>query len=275
MKVECSPSNFESEVTRNSRLRETTADLVQKVTEKLHHRFPELSPTHLNLMGVAGVSLGAWLAERRNRKKETLSSLPPLIVLSVSSLLDAFDGSLARLIAREDPRKVDFFKGQLFDAGSDRLQELTMALSRIVSANKRGDKIGETAAILAVVTNPLPSVARSLSESSGRVVPEAGKGPLGFLGTRVGRAVVGIASTVFPEVSKMPLQTSLDALTGVANVVTTIDRVHQGIKSDSFGDLAPEKRKEATARAKTLLVLTGVTFGATLFTYRRLRQKEK
>lgn len=274
MLVEKLNSNHDEPEVRNSPVRKLTAEIVQSVTEKLHRRFPNLSPTHLNILGTIGVACGSWLAIRENRKRYKNPTLP-LSILATSSLMDAFDGSLARTIAKEDPRKVDFFKGQLLDAGNDRVQELAMGLSRVASAHERKDGFGETVAYLATVTNSMPSLSRSLMESTGKVVPEAGNGVIGFFGTRVGRAVVGIAATVFPEVKRVPIQSSLDAMTIVANTVTTASRLRRLKDADNLSPkLSPEKQKEAIARAQMLGVLTGITFGVVLFTYHQLRQKK-
>lgn len=255
--------------TRDSRIREITTRPIQRITKRLHHWFPDLSPDHLTALGMMGVVLGSVLAERRKRKAAA-------VILPLSSLMDAIDGSLAREIARESPEKADFTRGQILDACSDRVQEAATALSRAIQAHHRGDRVGEGLAYLAALTNPLPSLARSSAEASGRVVPEAGRGMLGLFGTRIGRTLPNIAATVFPEIGKVPLQWGLDALTAVANTVTTLDRLRQRrpIEAESES-LGPKKRQEASARNKALMIVTGAIAGAALLTYASLRRKRQ
>ena len=116
-------------------------------------------------------------------------------------------------------------------------------------------------------------MARSSAEASGRVVLEAGRGLLGLFGTRIGRFLPNIVATAFPEIKGVPLQWGLDALTAIANMKTTIDRLGPG-REDDFAGLGPEKRQEARARKKALMVMTGAIIGATLLTYSSLRRKK-
>lgn len=255
------------EKTRNSKIRELTAGSIHSVARKLHQLAPGLHPDYLTGLGTTGVFLGSFLATRDHRKVVTG-------VLAFSSLMDAFDGALAREIAEESPEKVNPARGQIVDACSDRIQETAMAFSRAAQACQRGDRVGEGLAYLVALTNPLSSLARASAEVSGKVVPEAGKGVLGLLGTRIGRTVPAIAATVAPEVSGVPVQLVLDGLTAVANVVTTIDRLKIS-KESGGGSLPVEEQEQARLRNKALKIITGVIAGATLITYASLRREKR
>lgn len=280
MSTERLTPSFESVTqARNSRIRELTVGAISGVAERLHQSLPDFSPDHVTFLGTVGVALGAILAEYHHRKKpgEILSALPSLGVLMGASLMDAVDGSLARLIAQENPESVYFSRGQVVDACADRTQEFIMALSRAVSAHHRQDKAGEVLAFMAGLTSSLPGIFRALTETLGATVPETGKDALGFLGTRAGRALTGIAATVFPEIKDMPLQVTLDAITIIANLRTTCHRFQAWRQADNVTEqpLPQEDREKAEIRAKALMNLSAIIFGTSLLAYKLLQQKKK
>lgn len=264
---------------RNSEIRELSAGIINGVAERLHQFLPGLSPDQVTFLGTAGVALGAILAEHHHRKKpgEIVSSLPSLGVLVVASSMDALDGSLSRVIAKENPEKADFSRGQVIDACADRAQEFILALSRAVSAQQRQDRVGETLAFMTGLTNPLPGIFRALTETSGLTVPETGKDALGFFGTRIGRALTGIAATVFPEIKGVPLQAALDFLTVIANLRTTTHRFQKWRQAGNITEqlLPQEDREKARIRAQALIGLSAIIFGISLLTYKHLQQKKK
>lgn len=251
--------------TRNSKLRELTASPIGMITQRLHDAFPSLEPDHITVAGVIGTGIGSLLALDENQKVSSLS------VLGTSAILDAFDGALARKIDSESPGSVDFKKGAVYDSISDRTQELIMALSRAVSANKRNSTLGKVSALLNAVSNPLPSTAKAFAETKGVVVPENGRGPKGIIGTRVGRAVFGIASTVFPEVKSVPTQIIADSIVTGANIATALERVNLARKGDTT--LSEQDRDDAKVRLKALALFTAVAVGTSAITYLHLKDK--
>lgn len=261
--------------TRNSALRENTASIIQSVVDRLHTSFPDLSPTHLNLLGVMGVGLGSVLSTQTRGENTAINrakTVASLTLLGVSTALDAFDGALARTIAQDSSERIDFHQGQIYDAVSDRFQELFMAISRAVSAGQRNDRLDTIAALLNASTNPLSSTARAYSESRGFSVPETGHGVLGIVGTRAGRAVLGIAATVFPEIKGVSFQLISDALVTTVNMVNTWDRLKQPA-NQSRTTLSPSIREEAKDRLKTLSIVTGISLGIAAFTYLYLNRR--
>lgn len=250
--------------TRSSTIRRKTAHITQGLAEVIDKTVPNLSPTHLNILGALLVVGGAVAAVKGKRRLAfTLSS--------IGSGLDAVDGPLARTKAQKDPNSVNFGKGQIYDALSDRIQEGSGALGRGISAHHRRDKVGELAAFATAITSTLPSIARAAAEVLGKPVPESGKGILGLVGTRVGRAISGIIATTFPEAKGVPLQPAIDTLMSVSNIKTTIDRLKAARKNETT--LPLETRAEAKDRLKVLGVFGVLATGASLFTYWRLNRK--
>lgn len=251
--------------TRNSNIRRKTAHLTTRLAEAADEYIPGITPTHVNILGALFVIGGSVAAIKgKQRLAFTLST--------VGSLMDALDGPLARTKAKKDPNSVDFKKGQIYDALSDRTQELSGALGRAVRAHQKGDWLGETLAFATAVTSSWTSIARSYAEIQGKRVPESGKGLLGKVGTRVGKAVASIAATSVPEIKGMPVQPPIDALITVSNFKTTINRL-EAIRNNEV-TLSPETREEAKDRLKALGVFGILATGATLFTYWRLHRQE-
>jgi len=254
--------------TRNSRIRELTQKPITAVSEKLHQVFPSLHPDHINLAGIVGTAIGSMMAKRQNFENSTVKKkLLSTAVLGISALMDALDGSLARVIQKEDPAKINTKRGQIQDAIVDRTSEAAMSISRIVSAEDRGDKIGKFFALSSGLTNLLPSLTRAEAERHGKIVPEAGTGLAGLMGTRIGRTATGIITTVFPEFKKIPVQTILDAITTVSNTMTTVDRIRKG--KEAQATLSNEKKEEAKAREMILAGLAVLIAGAALAAYTR------
>lgn len=260
--------------TRNSWLRKKTSVPIEIVTQRLHECFPDLTGDHVTLAGLLGVAAGAILAEKQNeRGNVTLTDrLPTFVALALSSFCDAFDGPMARLIAQESPDKSHPLRGQIFDTASDRLGEMAMSISRAVTAHKRSDTLGEFLAYSSAFSNTIPSLSKALAESTSHVVPEAGKGPAGFLGTRVGRTLTNIPATVFPEFNKFPLQKTLDCINILANIITASDRIVTALQSQENPELLPEKIHDAKVRVGTDAVLVTVAAISAFISYKKLRE---
>lgn len=260
-------------ITRNSHLRENTMDIIQTVVNRLHAALPVLTPTHLNMIGALGVSSASALLSMRNGDASfrdmalTALSIPQILG---STLMDVLDGTLARTLEAENPGRINFDLGQLFDVLADQTGEKAMAFSRAVSAHKRQDRWGEIMALIEAVATSLPSLTRAYAETKGHAVPETGRGLVGITGTRVGRVVLEIASTVFPEVHKVPLQLLADGIITVSSIITAADRLKIGLSMDP-ATLSPDVRKQAETRFKALALFTGLSLGATIAAYYYLR----
>lgn len=259
--------------TRNSWIRTKTSTPIRQATQELHKRVPWLTGDHITTAGLIGVTLGSILAERQNTKGDIsmAGKVPTFVALGLSSLCDALDGPMARIISQETPENVHSLRGQLFDNAADRAQEMAMSISRAVSAHKRNDIPGELLAYCSEVSNIAPSLTKAISESKGFVVPEAGKGLSGFFGTRVGRTITNILATVFPEPKGFPLQKVLDAISIISNSATAYDRAKTPpISREDM--LFLEKKKEARIRANSDIVLSGVIILSAIITYKSLRK---
>lgn len=255
--------------TRNSKLRGATSNSVRFATEILHKQFPSLTANDITAIGVVGVTIGATLAVKENKNPNTTPFKKALAfgVLGAASALDALDGSLARLIVEEDPKKKNPH-GQLVDTVADRIQETTLAIARAVSAHDRGDKAGEILALISGISNSAPSFMRAVAEAKGIVVPESGKNTIGFFGTRVGRTITGMLSTVNPEIKGVPVQKILDTVNIIANTVTAVDRfiVATGPVDPNREVLLP-MMEEAEERSIVLAGTAGATILAAGVTY--------
>ena len=119
-----------------------------------------------------------------------------------------------------------------------------MAFSRAAQAHQRHDRFGVTLALIEGVVTSLPSVMRAFAEKKGHPVPESGSGFIGLAGTSLGRTVLEIASTVFPDIHGVPLQELCDAIIIISSTLTAADRLKIGLSNDP-ATLSPEVRKQA------------------------------
>ncbi len=253
-----------------SPIRKLGARFIQPLTEAMHRRFPYLTPTHLNILGIAGVSLGSLLAARHNLKvnaKEKNSDAWVIFTLLVcSSLLDGLDGSLARLIAIEDPDAIDLlFRGTVLDSVADYLKEMVMFASKAVSAHERNDRTGEILSHLSAVSSPLSSLSRAYAEASGKVVPEIGDNIVEFFGTRTGRTICSTVATVFPELSDKPLQSLCDTLIITGNVANVLKNTVSSVGETKEAVLSRTVRNKAMLRTRLHMLYAILTVLLSLF----------
>lgn len=258
----------QSSNTRNSSIREMTARPRRAIAEFLDDHTP-LTADHISITGTLGAIGGSALAVTRQEeiKKDWKQGLVPLAITLAAEGLDGIDGVLSRLQAERYPHQVDTTKGMLIDVVNDRASELSMSLLRGIAAHKRGDSFGEVMAFTAAATNSLPSLIRANAEALGYPVSEAGDGPLGILGTRVGRAATGAVATVFPRT-----QPALDGLTTLANITTTVTRTRNIVENkDKTTILSDKDQEDGKIRAKALTAAAGVALAATVFTANKLK----
>ncbi len=260
--------------TRTSGIREVTAPLRKRVVEKLHEEFPYLTPDALSIISAAGVGIGAIAAAIENEKGAgKLVKAVTAMEIVASSVLDAFDGELARLLDKLSPGSNDFFAGQLKDAVSDRFQELFLWLSHYYAAKKREDKLGEVTAMASIVTGVLPSLARAYAEKQGYKVSETGVRPDRFFGSRLGRTIVGIVGAVYPEIKGVSVQSIGDGLVTVANMINTYERLNIA-QAKKAKELSQEKMHEAQVRFFVLGGVAAVSLGVAAATLFMLRNKK-
>lgn len=211
-----------SKKARNSVFRKFTDPLTEKVAKGLLKIKPELTADDITRAGLWGVLTGALLTIIPKEVIGIDMSAIALALMTGSTLLDALDGAMARLL------KTSSNKGAMLDLMIDRWQETGLAVTRVASASMRRDPIGVLAATFAGITNPLPSYYRAKVEELGYYVPESGAKFTSFLGTRPVRALFGITATAYPEPqlfgAETPLQPILDSVTGLSNVFTAFER---------------------------------------------------
>lgn len=254
---------------QNGWYRKYTKTFLHNSVGFMRERLPSVNANHITVFGGLLVGTGAVLATEFNSHNYTdfkRLSLP-LSVITAGSLMDAIDGAWARHMQQEDPLSHNSSIGQIVDVYTDRMSELALGISRIKQAHSRHDQTAELLALASTMSNITPSLTRALVESQGKVVPEAGKGFLGFAGTRVGRGVGNVAATVMPEVKGFPVQKTLDLLTTVSNITTTADRIYHLFDGEQDTHLSEQKKQDATLRAKSLALMSGVVFGSSMLTY--------
>ncbi len=260
--------------TRNSPLRKVTAPLTSTIAKGIDKAVPWMPTEIINLAGNFMVTWASLKAAQRNEldpRGYRNESIKAAIIMSIGSGLDGIDGPHARERDKRLPGTVNFERGGIIDALGDRYQELSLAVSRAVSAHKRGDKIGKVLALTTAITNPLPSIVRAGAESLGIKVPESGKGLFGLIGTRPGRAALGTLATISPEVKGLPIQPALDTLMTVSNLKTAADRLAVIIKGTQQ-TLSSKTRDEAKTRLIALGIFGIAAAGTSLFTWHRLNR---
>lgn len=91
--------------TRNSLLREKSAGAIQFAVDNLHEVLPDLTPNHLNALGVIGVATASTLLTFRRRDaslQNKVLTAGSLALVVGAKFLDAFYGTLTRKIEAEN-----------------------------------------------------------------------------------------------------------------------------------------------------------------------------
>lgn len=280
--------------TRNSSIRQYLAFIPESTARTVHRILPNLSPNHVTLASSLATLYVGIQAGRRNINGEVdfAHSRGELVVLALAQGLDFFDGSLAREIKKVGDREHDSRLGGMLDSLNDRWGALVMGVSRMASANRRGDRYGEFVARLATLTNPWPSYLRAEGEANLKVFPESGKNPLEFFGTHAGRTLLAIPATLYPSLKlevfgkKFTLQNVTDTITTISNVVTMVQRIRGGtpieepdfrLEEDRYNEKMEEIykiRDDAEFREKGLLMAALGTTAAVLATHFILHRRK-
>lgn len=261
--------------TRNSGIREMAAPLTEGIAKIIVDHTP-ITADHLNIAGAIATTTGTITAASRN-PENPLQDIGKTIVSTTCTALaaaaDGVDGAVAREMESRNPGSIDFEKGQRKDALGDRSGEVAPALGRMVLAHRGRNRWGELAAAGVALTSTLPSIARAYAETKGKAVLETGRGILGLIGTRFGRATLGVISTNFPKVGEIPVQPILDTISTISNVVTTVDRLRAARHTEPT--LPEQTRKEARSRLRDLGIFGIASIGAVGLTSWILNRKPK
>lgn len=270
---------------RNSSLRNNTQKVVTWCAAGLYNGLDKLTgikigPDAVTLGALAGTGLIAYEVNKLNEKRFKTGANSLLaraglgLAFTAVCIGDGLDGALDRYLNSLDPLRQSSSYGALIDVVSDRLREVVMSLARARDAYRHGDNGGEQAAYLAAATTTLPSLVRAGGEGFfDRVSAESGNNFAEFLGTSFGRMVLGGVATIAPrEVSRVPLQKTLDGIQSGANILSTISRL-EGIYSGNKANLTPKERQDAILRFAILLGVELVTLKGAEVTYKDLRSE--
>lgn len=217
--------------------------------------FKRINPNAISVFGVGLAYVGSAIKaipEINSGEKATAWAIG---LLASALACDGLDGAVARL--KGERTENEEINGALVDLYSDRLQESGMAIFRIIAAMNRKDPFGVVAATLSGATGPMPSYVRAKAEVLGYHPPEFS------LGTRLPRFFSASAATVYPEqplLFGIPTQLTLDALSTVTNVFTTVQRIKylQKIKKGVIkDDIDLDAIKKGKIKTKGLGIYNG------------------
>jgi len=229
---------------RNSPFRKFLGPLLTNVARELDKI--GVKANQVTAAGTYLTTLGSFL-KMSEKNFGTDLSYPCLGLFVLALACDGLDGSLARLSGTAGE------EGAKYDLINDRVQELLLNTARIANASQRMDAFGVLTAILAGLTNPLPSYIRAMVEEKGDVVAETGKNPLSFLGTRGPRTGLAISATCFPEVGGTPFQPIADLLITFGNISSTAERLGDLLKSGESGESGDEELRQLGRAKKEVL----------------------
>ncbi len=245
--------------TRNHPLRGLISGALTPISAKLAEA--NISPNQVTILGgLAGVAIRV-AAAYANTHPEVAGFFPgwaQMASMGIATSLDAVDGNLARYLKSQGKVR-DENLGQLIDVATDRITGTASYLLKAAVARGRGDIVGEFSAVACSICHNLPSLARAVAESRGRVVSE------GTIGSYPARAALDIASSSFPT-THLPgdflLQPTFDLTTLSVSLVTTISRFRSAFSPTIPEVLDTEDREKAKSRFGILAGLTAVSIMA-------------
>ncbi len=251
----------------------------KKAVTVLHEVAPFVTADQLSYSGslLLGIGLGLKVIKDDEQFANTplSSSVPSTLTLVGSQLLDWIDGAYAKHVESLNPGSVDFKHGQKVDGANDRIQEGLIAGSLMAKAHKEGDEIDEALALVAGVTNPLPSTTRAIAQLRGHKVSETGNNLIQFFGTRTGRYFLGILATINPKIGKIPIRRIATGFIILGNVSNTLSRAKVALQQVDYGQFSEEDRKfreEGLDRAKLYLTASAVTLTGLVSEYNYLNK---
>lgn len=264
-----------SSLTRNSEFRGKISGVTQGFGEWFVDHFPWISADAFSATSALGVGVSSrWATKRQELIRQDLrNAIGPAAGLIFFILFDIADGAVARAAAKKNPEKANSTRGMNIDTAVDRAASGLMGKDRVEQAFQRGDTVAEAAAAAATIFSCLPSLARSIAEENGYVVPESGKG-FGRLGTHPFRMAIGIVTTVVPEIRGVPVQKPADIVVAGASILNTAQRLQVVLDPRIQPAGLPETTKQqARERRKVLTAAAGVTLLATGATLWQLHRK--
>lgn len=267
---------------RNSQYRDIITKPTSAISEVLHKVFPFLTPNEVTVLGSLGLAgLIMYTAKLEEANKIDAKTGKKLLSLFLAlTATDALDGALARYLQSKGIEYSGKEIGPEVDSSFDRIQEAFSAWLAIYRAAHQKDKLWLVTATLTAFSNPLSSLFRAYAEKNGIIVPESGKNPFEFLGTRGGR-FIGSTTRFLPSIPVGPVsvQAVVDGLTAAATLKTTASRANTVIRAKRDGvekqSMADEKTIiSAQRRFKLLAALTVLTTSITgIVLYKSLHQK--
>jgi phosphatidylglycerophosphate synthase len=238
------PASEEEATARNSGLRKFFGEHINDAVEFMHAK--DLKADHLTRAGEVLV-WGSAAMVARNPDKVVL----PTTLFTIGSLLDALDGSLARLEKGEHGTTDE---GMLRDLRADRRQEIIAFCGLAFIAKRRGNEVAARNYLAAAMTATLPSLAKAQVETDGWIVQE------GAVGGSVVRKVLTGAGMAFNRNQEIT-----DKLSGAAfgnNVVTAWGRLQvasKGKEAECYKGRTDDEEfmRQAQLKRDTLLKMTG------------------
>lgn len=267
-------------VVRNSKLRELTS-FIDPAVASFHKKFPKVKAWHVTAAGVILSCAGIHLAEHQNRtgKHSVLTTSAAFVLGGVGASMDVIDGKVATVIRAEmtDEKKRARHEtiGQAIDPVADGLIEAFQAGSAAYTAHLRGNRLGTKLALLRLATTNLPRTAKALAGWLGGFklmetygIKDVLRGDIRFFGTSLGRKVPNYAATL-----ASPVQKTMDALAGPANILVTADRL--GVLMNPKGELALSDKDIEHAKVRTLVlgVESAAFIGTAYFLGKKLLKK--
>ncbi|HEX5744201.1 MAG TPA: hypothetical protein VFX84_02005, partial [Candidatus Saccharimonadales bacterium] len=187
---------------RNSTARQKSAGIFDRMAGFVDEKAPGFTPSHATKIGKTMVEGSAALLVA-NPDRAGLATT----AYTIFSLLDGFDGSLAR------KKGVAGVEGMIEDVQADLEQQIATLGALSIVAMRRGNRVAAANYATATMLMPLSAYSRAQAESQGFVVAEGG------MGTRIGRGILaglGMATNKRRDWSDI---VSATLATGIANTV--------------------------------------------------------
>ncbi len=254
---------------RNSTLRNTVAPYLEYLAKNVAEHAPYITPNMITI----GATVGSLAIDRAIvRYPENRFGLGWLRV--GLTVMDAFDGALAREKAKLDPNGSSTNNnGQLLDAACDKIQEVSIAMAAAETAYNQGDRAGAALHIASGITSSWPAIMRSKNELAGNIVGE------GLWGARTGRFILNINATsinadrISPNLHR-PIANVLGAMSLWQNV-SNANKRRQALKPGSEHVIGVADSATAQSASARLKILNAINIGAISYLGARAYQKTR
>jgi phosphatidylglycerophosphate synthase len=255
-----------TDTARNGKLRRAFASPNSQIAQFIDEKLPSVTPNNLTRLG-RNMVLAADVAVLRRPTWGFAMAAAPYFT---GSMMDGWDGNLARLKGEKASVESSSLDGMLLDAISDKCQEIGTAAANSLLASRHGNKVAAGQYAVATMTAALPALARAAAEANGYYVSEDASG------SRVTRAIEAGAGLAF---NKHPRSNNLlSALLSTGNITTALQRAdvaRRGTESPHCRGTSddPEFRQQAAARRDALLPIAagGLAAGGAVLAIAKLR----